>query len=78
MRKKFFFHLSICYAELHRVVLVVKNLSACRKIWKIPLKPTPVLLPEKFLGHRSLVGYSSWDCKESDMAEPLSTCRIAI
>ena len=29
--------------------------------------PTPVFLPGKFHGQRSLVGYSLWGCKESDM-----------
>ena len=33
--------------------------------------PTPVLLPGKSLGRRSLVGYSPWGCKESDRTEPL-------
>ena len=28
---------------------------------------TPVFLPGKFHGQRSLVGYSPWACKESDM-----------
>ena len=40
---------------------------------KIPLRrdwqPPPVFLPRKFHGLRSLVGYSPWDCKESDMTE---------
>ena len=31
-----------------------------------------VLLPGEFYGQRSLVGYSSWGCKESDMTERLS------
>ena len=31
--------------------------------------PTPVLLPRKFHGWRSLVGYSPWDHKESDTTE---------
>ena len=31
--------------------------------------PTPVLLPGKFHGQRSLVGYSPWGCKESDTTE---------
>ena len=31
------------------------------------------VLPEKFLGQRSLVGYSPWGHKESDMTEPVST-----
>ena len=34
--------------------------------------PTPVLLPGKSHGWRSLVGYSLWVCKESDMTEPLT------
>ena len=32
---------------------------------------TPVFLPGKSHGWRSLVGYSPWDCKESDMTEKL-------
>ena len=32
---------------------------------------TPVLLPGKFHGLRSLVGYSPWVHKESDMTERL-------
>ena len=35
--------------------------------------PTPVFLPGKFHGQRSLVGYSLWGCKESDTTERLST-----
>jgi len=34
--------------------------------------PTPVLLPGEFHGQRSLVGYSSWGCKESDTTEQLT------
>ena len=33
--------------------------------------PTPVLLPRKFHGWRSLVGYSPWGQQESDMTERL-------
>ena len=33
--------------------------------------PTPVLLPGKSHGLRSLVGYSPWGCKESDRTERL-------
>ena len=33
---------------------------------------TPVFLPGKFHGERSLVGYSPWDHKELDMTEQLS------
>ena len=35
-------------------------------------QPTPVFLPEKSHGQRSLAGYSPWDCKEWDMTEQLS------
>ena len=35
------------------------------------IQPTPVLLPRKFHGWRSLVGYSLWGCKELDTAEQL-------
>ena len=33
--------------------------------------PTPVFLPGKSHGSRSLVGYHPWGCKESDMIEQL-------
>ena len=35
-------------------------------------QPTLVFLPGESHGQRSLVGYSPWDRKESDMAERLS------
>ena len=35
-------------------------------------RPTPVFLPEKSHGQRSLVTYSPWGCKELDMTEGLS------
>ena len=38
-----------------------------RRQWQ----PTPVLLPGKFHGRRSLVGYSPWGCKELDTTELL-------
>ena len=34
---------------------------------------TPVFLPVKFHGQRSLVYYSPWGCKESHMAEHTHT-----
>ena len=46
-------------------------------------QPTPVLLPGKCHGRRSLIGYNLWYCKESDITERLhfhfiyhSTCSI--
>ena len=37
------------------------------------MQPTPVFLPEKFHGQRSLAGYSPWGRKESVSTERLST-----
>ena len=59
----------------------VKHLSTMRETkvrslgWEDPLEkewqPTPVLLPGESHGRRSLVGYSPWGRKESDMTKPL-------
>ena len=39
--------------------------------WRRKWQATPVLLPGKSHGQRSLVRYSPWDCKDSDMTERL-------
>ena len=41
--------------------------------WRRKWQPIPVFLPEKFNGQRSLVGYSSWGCRESDRTEHAHT-----
>ena len=41
--------------------------------WRRTWQPTPVFLPGESHGQRSLVGYSLWGCKESDMTEWLSS-----
>ena len=53
-------------------------------------KPTPVFLPGKFHGQRSLAGYSPWGCKDqtqlssvsfrksSEMVVPSSVCPIKL
>ena len=66
------------------LVQTVKNLPVMRETWvqslnrEDPLEkgmdrrewlPTPGLLPGEVHGQRSLVGCSSWGCKESDMSE---------
>ena len=62
---------------------MVKNLPAMQETWvqsfgqEDPLEkgiqlPTPVFLPGKSHGQRSLVGYSPWSCKESDTTEQLT------
>ena len=43
-----------------------------RKIpWRRKWQPTPVFLPGKSHGQRSLAGYSPWGCKELDTTERL-------
>ena len=43
--------------------------------WRREWQPTPVFLPGRSHGQRSLVGHSSWGHKESDMTERLThTC----
>ena len=62
------------------VAQMVKNPPAMQETWvwsqeKIPWRkewlPTPVFLPGEFHEQMSLVGYSSWDWKESDTTEQL-------
>ena len=56
---------------------IVLNISVKNKInyiyicWRRKWHPTPVFLPGKSHGQRSLVGYSPWGCKESDTTERL-------
>ena len=61
------------------MVQLVKNLpvnardardTGSRRKWQ----PTPVLLPGKSPGQRSLAGYSPWGVKESDANEHAHTC----
>jgi len=40
--------------------------------WRREWQSTPVFSPGEFHGQRSLVGYSPWGCKESDMTERLT------
>ena len=61
------------------VAQTVKNLPAVQETWvwslgqEDPLeKETPVFLPGEFYGQKSLVGYSPWSHKESDMADHAS------
>ena len=66
-------------ALLSLVAQMVKHLTTMWEAWvrslgrEDPLEkawqPTPVLLPGKSHGRRSLVGYSPWGRKESDTTE---------
>ena len=51
-------------AGRYRLDLWVEKIS-----WRRKWQPTPVFMPGKFHGQRSLVGYSPWGLKESDMTE---------
>ena len=42
--------------------------------WRRKWYPSPVFLPGESHGQRSLVGCSTWGCKESDTTERLNTC----
>ena len=44
-----------------------------KTLWRGKGQPTPVFVPGKSHGQRSLVSYSPWGCKESDTTERLST-----
>ena len=57
---------SACQCKKHRVSPCVRKIP-CRRKWH----PTPVSLPGKFHGQRSLAGYSPWGRKESDTTERL-------
>ena len=65
---------------------MVKNLPVMQETWVQSLgwedsleegmQPTSVLLPGKSHEQNSLVGYSSWGHKESDMTQRLSTAHL--
>ena len=55
---QFMLHIVVCYCLV-------------TKLWRRQWHPTPVLLPGKSHGRRSLVGCSPWGCKESDTTEQL-------
>ena len=69
------------FARDSLVAQIIKCLPQCgrpmfdpwvRKIpWRRKWQPTPVFLPGKFHGWRSLVGYSPWGRKELDTTERL-------
>ena len=67
-----------CLSGKVLVAQMVKSLQCGRPgfdpwVGKIPWgrkwQPTPVFLSGEFHGQRSLVSYSPWGCKESDMTE---------
>ena len=60
---------SACQCKRHKF-----DQGQVRKIpWGRKWQPTPVFLPGKLHGQRSLVAYSPWCCKELDMTEATNT-----
>ena len=67
---------------------MVKNPPQCRRLrfnpwvgaipWRRPWQPTLVFLPGKSHGHRSLAGYRTWGCKESDTTKGLTFSLLKI
>ena len=49
------------------VIFALIIVDTCGRKWQ----SAPVLLSRESHGQRSLMGYSPWDCKESDMTERL-------
>ena len=65
----------MCIYFVSLVAQTIRNLFAMNETWVQSLQPTPVFLPGESHEQRSLGGYSSWGCKESDMTEQLSTAQ---
>ena len=57
---------SSCQCKRHGFDPWVKKIP-----WRGKWQPSPVFLPGKSHGQRSLAGYSPWSCKEQDMTEQL-------
>ena len=53
---------STCQCRRHRFNPWVRKVP-----WRRKWQPTPLFLPRKSQGQRSLAGYSPWGCKESDI-----------
>ena len=51
--------------------ILIDNSKEIMETWRRKWQPTPVFLPGKSHGWRSLVGYSPWGHKELDMTEQL-------
>ena len=56
---------------LHGIKLILKFKNRYTYSRKRQWQPTPVFLPGKSHGQRSLVGSSTWGCEESDTTEQL-------
>ena len=65
---------AVCFSTLNECFLINMSLTSwLRRQWQ----PTPVLLPGKSHGQRSLVGYGQWGRKESDTTEWLNWTELS-
>ena len=62
-----FWDIFLCFSQLPTLVYTFIRIVSWRRQWQ----PTPVLLPGKAHGQRSLVGCSPWGWWESDTTERL-------
>ena len=63
---------SACNAVRPRFDLWFRKIS-----WRREWLPTPVVLPGKSHGQKTLVGYSPWGCKELDMNDHTHTHKLS-
>ena len=68
--EKFFFCSSLIWSLLW-YKFSIHNRTSIAGNWRRQWHPTPVLLPGKSHGQRSLVGFRPWGHEESDMTERL-------
>ena len=61
----------MCFRKLVRLGLHSFSILLDHLPWRRKWQPTPVLLPGKSHGQRSLVGYGPWDHKQLDTTERL-------
>ena len=67
--------LGTTWLDLHEVCIPAYfNYCNLTVFWRRQWQPTPVLLPGKSHGQRSLVGFSPWCHEESDTTELLHFC----
>ena len=64
---------SVCQGRRHRRCRLHPWERGGEIPWSRKWHPTPVYLPEKFHGQRSLVGYRLWSCKEPNVTEHTHT-----
>ena len=57
-----------CQCSIHRFDFCSRKIS-----WRRKWQSTPVFLPKKYHGLRSLAGYSPWRSKKSDMTQQQNT-----